>query len=58
MGELYREQKCKMGGNIARVQLPGEQDHFSTPAASEPLYLPWIADRFAGKPAPDGCVDQ
>lgn len=56
MGELYREQMCKMGGNVARVQLAGEQDHFSTPAASEPLYLPWIADRFAGKPAADGCA--
>lgn len=58
MGELYREQMCKMGGNVARVQLTGEQDHFSTPAAAEPLYLPWIADRFAGAPAADGCTSQ
>ncbi len=56
MGELYRKQMCKLGGNVARVQLPGEQDHFSTPAISEPLYIPWIADRFAGTPADDGCA--
>lgn len=58
MGELYREQMCKLGGNVARVQLPGQQDHFSTPASAQPLYLPWITDRFAGKPAEDGCATQ
>jgi pimeloyl-ACP methyl ester carboxylesterase len=26
MGKLYREQMCKMGANVTRVQLPGEQD--------------------------------
>ena len=56
MGQLYREQMCKMGANITRVQLAGEQTHFSTPGASQPLYLPWIADRFAGKPLPNGCA--
>ncbi len=55
MGELYRTQMCGIGGNVARVQLPGEQTHFSTPGAAEPLYLPWLADRFAGKDAADGC---
>lgn len=58
MGELYRKQMCKLGGNVTRIQLPGEQDHFSTPASAEPLYLPWIADRFAGKTATDGCADE
>jgi len=58
MGELYRKQMCKLGGNVTRVQLPGEQDHFSTPAAAEPIYLPWVANRFAGEPATDGCADQ
>jgi hypothetical protein len=56
MHKLYREQMCKMGGNVARIQLAGEKTHFGTPAAAQPLYLPWIADRLAGKPAPDGCV--
>ena len=55
MGEKYREQMCKMGGNVTRVQLPGEQSHFTTPGASQPLYIPWVADRFAGKAIPDGC---
>jgi pimeloyl-ACP methyl ester carboxylesterase len=55
MGQLYREQMCKLGGNVARVQLAGAQDHFATPAKSAPLYVPWIRDRFAGKPVEDGC---
>jgi pimeloyl-ACP methyl ester carboxylesterase len=56
MGQLYREQMCKAGANVTRIQLPGEQTHFSTPGVSEPLYVPWLLDRFAGKPAPDGCA--
>ena len=56
MGKLYREQMCALGGNVARVQLPGEQTHFSTPGAAMPMYVPWIKDRFAGKSAPDGCA--
>ena len=57
MGKLYREQMCALGGNVARVQLAGEQTHFSTPRASEPLYLPWMKDRFDGKPSANGCAD-
>lgn len=56
MHKLYRERMCQMGGNVARVQLKGDLTHFATPAASQPIYLPWIADRLAGKPAPDGCA--
>jgi hypothetical protein len=56
MHKIYREHMCKMGGNVARIQLAGDKTHFATPAASQPLYLPWIADRLAGKPAPDGCA--
>jgi pimeloyl-ACP methyl ester carboxylesterase len=56
MHKIYREEMCKMGGNVARVQLAGEKTHFATPGASQPLYLPWIADRLAGKPAPNGCL--
>ena len=55
MGQLYREQMCKRGANVARVAL-GPVSHFGTPAASQPLYLPWVKDRFAGKPAADGCA--
>jgi hypothetical protein len=56
MGQLYREQMCRAGANVARVQLPGEQSHFTTPGVAEPQYVPWIQDRFAGKPAPNGCM--
>jgi pimeloyl-ACP methyl ester carboxylesterase len=56
MHKIYREHMCKMGGNVTRVQLAGDKTHFATPAASQPLYLPWIADRLVGKPTPDGCA--
>jgi pimeloyl-ACP methyl ester carboxylesterase len=56
MHKLYRKQMCALGGNVARVQLAGEQSHFTTPDASEPLYLPWVKNRFDGKPAADGCL--
>ena len=56
MGEFYRNKMCAIGGNVARVQLPGNQDHFTTPNVSVPLYLPWIKDRLSGKPAVDGCA--
>lgn len=55
MGEYYRNQVCAIGGNVARVQLPGDQNHFTTPTVSIPLYMPWIKDRLAGKPAVNGC---
>lgn len=55
--EIYRKNMCAIAGaNVGRMQLPGKQDHFSTPGLSEQYYLPWIADRFAVKPAPDGCA--
>ena len=56
MGEYYRKQVCAIGGNVARVQLPGDQNHFTTPTVSIPFYMPWIKDRMAGKPAIDGCA--
>jgi pimeloyl-ACP methyl ester carboxylesterase len=56
MGKLYQEQMCKLGGNVDRVQLPGDITHFTTPGAAKPLYLPWIKDRLAGKPATNNCA--
>lgn len=56
MGKLYQEQMCSMGANVTRVQLPGEQNHFTTPPVSQPLYVPWVEDRFAGKPLENGCA--
>ena len=40
---------------VERVQLPGEQTHFTTPGVSAPLYVPWVKDRVAGKPIASGC---
>ena len=40
---------------MSRHELPGNNTHFTTPASSEPYYVPWIADRFAGKPVANGC---
>ncbi|MBX9758146.1 MAG: alpha/beta fold hydrolase [Beijerinckiaceae bacterium] len=55
MGQLYQQQMCAIGGNVHRVQLPGEQSHFTTPGVSQPMFLPWIKNRFAGAPLENGC---
>ena len=55
MHKLYQEQACKLGGNVGRMQLPGEQSHFTTPASSKPFYLAWVKDRISGKPLASGC---
>ena len=57
MGELYRQQMCQLGANVTRIQLAGEQTHYTTPPVAEPLYVPWIEDRFAGKPIQNGCIE-
>ena len=55
MHELYQKQMCAMGANVARIQLPGEQTHFTTPGVSAPLYLEWVKDRLSGKPLENSC---
>ncbi|WP_231970055.1 lipase family protein [Polynucleobacter necessarius] len=45
MHELYQKQMCASGANVTRIQLPGEQTHFTTPGVS-PMYLDWIKYRF------------
>lgn len=55
MGEIYQKEMCGLGGNVGRVQLEGAQNHFTTPPVSQPLYVPWIDDRFAGKLLDNGC---
>lgn len=55
MHKMYFEAACKNGAVISRNELPGNQTHFSTPAAAEPFYVQWVADRFAGKPVVNGC---
>lgn len=55
MHKAYQDQMCKLGGNVGRMQLPGEQTHFSTPPEAKQYYLPWIKDRIAGKPLANAC---
>ena len=55
MHKLYQDQVCKLGGNVGRIQLPGEQSHFTTPGSSKPFYLAWVKDRIAGKPLAIAC---
>lgn len=55
MGKIYQEQMCKLGGDVGRVQLSGEQTHFSTPNAAAELYLPWIKERILEKPTLNAC---
>lgn len=57
MGKLYQEQMCALGANVTRVRLPGEQTHFSTPHAAEPLYLEWMQARLEGHDAENGCSE-
>ncbi|QWE26384.1 lipase family protein [Polynucleobacter sp. AP-Ainpum-60-G11] len=55
MHELYQKQMCGMGANVGRIQLPGEQTHFTTPGVSAPMYLDWVKDRIAGKSLANSC---
>lgn len=55
MHKLYQDQVCKLGGNVGRMQLPGEQSHFTTPGSSKPFYLAWVKDRIAGKVLSNAC---
>ena len=55
MHKLYQDQLCKLGGNVGRMQLPGEQSHFTTPGSSKPFYLAWVKDRVSGKPLENAC---
>jgi pimeloyl-ACP methyl ester carboxylesterase len=55
MHELYQKQMCALGANVQRIQLPGEQTHYTTPGESAATFIPWIRDRFAGKPLANGC---
>ena len=55
MHQMYQDQICKLGGNVGRMQLPGEQSHFTTPGSSKPFYLAWVKDRVAGTPLANAC---
>ena len=45
---------CKAGSVVKLTMYPSE-DHFGVRTASAPEVLTWMADRFAGNPAPTTC---
>ena len=55
MGQVYQSQMCKLGGNVGRMQLPGDQNHFTTPPTAQQFYLTWVRDRVSGKPFANAC---
>ncbi len=52
--EAYVKEACSAGAVIAYTAYKGV-DHIRLAARAEPDILAWIADRFAGKPAPTSC---
>jgi pimeloyl-ACP methyl ester carboxylesterase len=56
MGKAYRDKMCRLGANVSRVKLPGEQNHFTTPSVAQPLYLKWISARVDGAGIENGCL--
>lgn len=56
MGQFFQEQMCKRGANVGRMELPGAKTgHFDEPPVSQQFFLPWIKDRFDGKPLANAC---
>ena len=52
--EAYVREACSARTVIAYTAYQGV-DHIRLAAKAEPDFLAWIADRFAGKPAPTSC---
>lgn len=53
--EAYVADRCRDGEIVALLIYPG-LDHAFAGQASAPAVADWIADRFAGRPAPTTCV--
>lgn len=53
--DIYEAQACKLGGNVQHVELDGAT-HFTSPVEAQKTFLPWINDRFAGKPLANACL--
>jgi hypothetical protein len=54
MVDIYEAEMCKIGANIKHIELDGAT-HFTSPVEAQKTFLPWINDRFAGKPLPNSC---
>ncbi|MCX5406349.1 lipase family protein [Streptomyces sp. NBC_00335] len=50
----YVRRACRFGKPVEYTKYQGAT-HQTIPNVAEPEYLAWIADRFAGKPAPSNC---
>ncbi len=50
----YIARACTFGQPVQYTQYP-TATHQTVPLQAKPEYIPWIADRFAGKPAPSNC---
>jgi alpha-beta hydrolase superfamily lysophospholipase len=50
----YVQRACRFPEPVTSTFYPG-QTHQTIPGKAAPEYVPWIADRFAGKPAPSNC---
>lgn len=55
MVDLYQAQTCNLGGNVQHIELDGAT-HFTSPIEAQKTFLPWIKDRFAGKPLANACL--
>jgi hypothetical protein len=52
--ETFVRRLCAQGEAVQYTTYPGE-GHITTPARSVADGAPWVADRFAGRPAPSSC---
>jgi pimeloyl-ACP methyl ester carboxylesterase len=50
----YVQKACDSGAKVSFTRYEGT-DHIRLSAKAQPDFLAWIADRFAGKPAPTNC---
>jgi alpha-beta hydrolase superfamily lysophospholipase len=50
----YIQRACAFGEPIQFMTYPGAT-HQTIPYVAKPEYIPWIADRFKGKPPPSNC---
>lgn len=55
MVDIYQGQMCKMGANVQHIELAGAT-HFSSPVEAQRTFLPWVKDRFTGKPLANACA--
>lgn len=53
--QAFLKKSCTAGNTIRYLAI-ASASHSTIAAMSAPAVVPWLADRFAGKPAPDDCA--